>query len=446
MAGGLLSSAPSRRIRADARDVPCGEQRTGGAVEPAGMPGLQCHGPAVQPLQRIEERLDHRPPVFEARRQLRQQAAETGAESGHPGEEVLQRGVDLPQAILVSDRAGKLDREAKPGRHARRPALVGVVTMRSIETGIYLDGVEHRPIALQVGAAARELRGEPVWNRPARATEVHHADGIATTRAAEAGGFEPGRRRDESGAADDGRSRIPAMLRLQLDDAHRRAAGVAVGRRRPPSRPDAPQGGKRIAGDDPSSGPWQIDRGERSLHKFRMTTMAIAFATVLGASAARPAFAELAAGLESGFEIRLTREVRTAPAVAYRVAVRDIGRWWDPSHTYSGNARNLSLTDRPGGCLCERLPGGGVQHLQVVYVDRGRQLRMLGGLGPLQALAAQGALTWTFEPSAGGTRMRWTYRVAGLEPAAVTALSGVVETVVTQQADRLAARLGSVPR
>lgn len=174
-------------------------------------------------------------------------------------------------------------------------------------------------------------------------------------------------------------------------------------------------------------------------------TFTLAVTLVLGAGAVQPAFAELASGIQSGFEIRLTHEVSATPAEAYRVAVHDIGRWWDPSHTYSGKATNLSLADRPGGCLCERLPHGGVQHLQVVYVERGKQLRMLGGLGPLQALAAQGALTWSFEPRAGGTRMTWTYRVAGLEPSTAASLSHVVESVVAQQARRLAERLGTQP-
>lgn len=173
---------------------------------------------------------------------------------------------------------------------------------------------------------------------------------------------------------------------------------------------------------------------------------AMAFAVALGGGLMTPAHADLTPGIESGFEVRIRREVPAKPAEAYRVAVREIGRWWDPSHTYSGKATNLSLVDRPGGCLCERLPEGGVQHLQVVYVERGKQLRMLGGLGPLQSLAAQGAMTWQFEPDGAGTRMTWTYRVAGLEPTSVAALSRVVEAVVTQQADRLASRLGKRAR
>lgn len=167
----------------------------------------------------------------------------------------------------------------------------------------------------------------------------------------------------------------------------------------------------------------------------------------LGALFAGPAAAELGPALQGGFEVRLIRELpTTAPAEAYRVAVRDLGRWWNPDHTYSGKAGNLSLVDRPGGCFCEKLAAGGVQHMQVVYVERGRQLRMLGGLGPLQELAAQGALTWRFAPSGGGTRMTWTYRVAGLEPAAVGALSRVVDQVITEQADRLARRLAGETR
>lgn len=172
----------------------------------------------------------------------------------------------------------------------------------------------------------------------------------------------------------------------------------------------------------------------------------LALVPLLLALAPAPASAELAPGITSGFEVRLVRELHTTPATAYRVAVHDVGRWWNPAHTYSGVAANLSLQDRPGGCFCERLAGGGVQHLQVVYVERGKQLRLLGGLGPLQELAAQGAMTWRFERAGDGTRMTWTYRVAGLEPAAAASLARVVESVVTEQADRLTRRLEGTAR
>jgi hypothetical protein len=36
---------------------------------------------------------------------------------------------------------------------------------------------------------------------------------------------------------------------------------------------------------------------------------------------------------------------------------------------------------------------GGVRHMQVVYVDPGKTLRMIGGLGPLQSMAATGSMT-----------------------------------------------------
>ena len=70
----------------------------------------------------------------------------------------------------------------------------------------------------------------------------------------------------------------------------------------------------------------------------------------------------------------------------YNSIVDDVGLWWDSSHTFSGNAENLSIDDKAGGCFCENLENGGsVRHLEVVFVDPGKTLRMIGGLGPLSS-------------------------------------------------------------
>jgi hypothetical protein len=82
-----------------------------------------------------------------------------------------------------------------------------------------------------------------------------------------------------------------------------------------------------------------------------------------------------------------------------------VGRWWDREHTYSGDAKNLSIDPRPGGCFCEALPphGGGVQHAMVVLAIPGKTLRMVGGLGPLQESGLAGALTFEFADRGAGT-------------------------------------------
>lgn len=139
-------------------------------------------------------------------------------------------------------------------------------------------------------------------------------------------------------------------------------------------------------------------------------------------------------GFQSTTSVWVSRPARDA----YERAVGGVARWWDPAHTYSGNAGNLTLEASAGGCFCETLPGGGsVQHLEVAYVQPGAAIRLLGGLGPLQDIGAGGALTWKFETIDGRTRVTWTYRVTGMETADVAQLAGPVDQVLGLQLSRL---------
>ncbi|MGH9141645.1 MAG: ATPase, partial [Vicinamibacterales bacterium] len=110
----------------------------------------------------------------------------------------------------------------------------------------------------------------------------------------------------------------------------------------------------------------------------RCRLLAIALATVaLGA----PARAEVVESSPLGFGVRNDAVINAAPGVVYAALTEAIGRWWDPAHTFSHDARNLSLDAKPGGCLCERLPGGGgVEHLRVIYASPGKLLRLTGGV------------------------------------------------------------------
>ena len=75
-------------------------------------------------------------------------------------------------------------------------------------------------------------------------------------------------------------------------------------------------------------------------------------------------------------------------------ALLKVGRWWDEEHTYSGDARNMALDARPGGCFCEKIPGkGAIEHMRVIYVSKNEVLRLSGGLGPLQESGVTGTLT-----------------------------------------------------
>ncbi len=49
-----------------------------------------------------------------------------------------------------------------------------------------------------------------------------------------------------------------------------------------------------------------------------------------------------------------------------------VGQWWSNEHTYSGDAKRMSLQMRHGGCLCETLEdGGGIEHMRVTFFSPG---------------------------------------------------------------------------
>ncbi len=149
--------------------------------------------------------------------------------------------------------------------------------------------------------------------------------------------------------------------------------------------------------------------------------------------AAAPAHAEVVASSPSGFVVRQVMSAPVSREAAYRRFV-DIASWWSPDHTFSGDAKNLSMTPRAGGCWCEKLKDGGfVRHLDVVYAAPGETLRLSGGLGPLQEMAVSGAMAVTFEPDGNSTRVTLTYAVGGYAPSGLAALAPIVDGVIGAQ-------------
>lgn len=143
---------------------------------------------------------------------------------------------------------------------------------------------------------------------------------------------------------------------------------------------------------------------------------------------------------KSGFTVRNTFQVSVSAEKAFEKLVNDVGKWWDPAHTWSGKADNLSIEAKAGGCFCEKLENGGsVEHLTVVYVDKGKTLRMRGALGPLQEMGVTGALTFSFHESQTGTEIVLEYRVSGYSPEGLDALAPVVDEVLRNQLGRLGA-------
>ena len=149
--------------------------------------------------------------------------------------------------------------------------------------------------------------------------------------------------------------------------------------------------------------------------------------------------AEVLDSQPGGFTVSHKVIIAAAPAKVWSALGR-IGAWWDPKHTFSGDARNLAIELRPGGFFTETLPGGGsARHMVVVYADPGKLLRLQGGLGPLQAFGVDGSLTYSMKAEGAGTVLVETYDVGGHAPGGLDKLAAPVDAVMSHQVDRLAA-------
>ena len=153
---------------------------------------------------------------------------------------------------------------------------------------------------------------------------------------------------------------------------------------------------------------------------------------------ATSATAEVVEQRPDGFRLESRAVIETGtPEAAWAALVR-IGDWWSDSHTYSGDASNLSLQLRPGGCFCEQLDnGGGIEHLRVTYLQPGERVVMTGGLGPLLYEATTGVMDVKIERIAGGSRITMDYKVAGFAKGGAAELAPIVDKVLGDQMKRL---------
>src|SRR3546814_7103662 len=136
-----------------------------------------------------------------------------------------------------------------------------------------------------------------------------------------------------------------------------------------------------------------------------------------GAAMAAPAHSAVTASSDAGFAVENSVQVAADAATVYRLLSQP-GRWWNGAHSYSGSAANLRLEPVAGGCFCEALPGeegrvGSVEHARVIHAAPDRQLRLSGALGPLQAEAVIGTLTFDIAPSGKGVRVVMSPLVGG---------------------------------
>ncbi len=171
---------------------------------------------------------------------------------------------------------------------------------------------------------------------------------------------------------------------------------------------------------------------------FGTRAVACLMALATAATMARPAVAATSEVSPTGFIVTLRYDVNATPHRVWE-SLGEVGKWWNSSHTWSGNAANLSLSTQASGCYCERWGANSAEHGRVVFAAEDSVLRLQAALGPLQALAVNAVLTFAITQKEGKTALLVTYRVSGNVSAALQDLAGPVDGVIAEQARRLVA-------
>jgi uncharacterized protein YndB with AHSA1/START domain len=164
----------------------------------------------------------------------------------------------------------------------------------------------------------------------------------------------------------------------------------------------------------------------------------IALISISTAVAALPVQAEVKDASPSGFTIENSAVVPVDASTAWQALVGSVDSWWPKDHTWWGRASRLSIDARAGGCFCEIAGDRQAQHMQVVFADPQKLLRMIGGLGPLQGMGVSGVLEWRMTPVDGGTQITLWYRAGGYTPEDLSKLAPVADRVQALQLAGLA--------
>ncbi len=185
----------------------------------------------------------------------------------------------------------------------------------------------------------------------------------------------------------------------------------------------------------------------------RFLRTAFAFLLAGAALPLSPAAAETAPLGELGFVSRHQAVVSATPRDVW-LALISPSDWWQAEHTWSGDARNLTLTPQAGGCFCETIPEvdepgrftlqGSVEHMRVIQAYPEAAMRLQGALGPLQSEAVTGVLTIVISEADNGTRIVWEYVVGGAMRYDVPVIARAVDGVIGLQLTALAELLGAV--
>ena len=162
--------------------------------------------------------------------------------------------------------------------------------------------------------------------------------------------------------------------------------------------------------------------------------------TAMAAALSLPVGADVVRAAPDGFQIHLVRSSDLPSNLQY-ARMADLAAWWSPSHTYSGDAENLSLSSvSPGGQWLETWDGGEVRHGEVIAVlhqGGNHMVRFDASLGPLQGIGVEAVLTVSISADGAGSEVTMDYFVTGAGFQALNDIAPIVDGVLTEQIDRL---------
>ena len=162
------------------------------------------------------------------------------------------------------------------------------------------------------------------------------------------------------------------------------------------------------------------------------------------AATASPAFADVKAASDTGFNSVHIATVNATPAEIWKrlLSPKD---YWNKAHSWSGSSAGFYIDAQANGCFCELFQEAGengtlktvgsVEHMRVIFVQPGKELRMQGALGPLQSEAVIGTLTVAMEPAKdnAATRVSFSYVVGGYMRYKVSEIAPAVDKVLGEQ-------------
>ncbi|MCR9271276.1 MAG: SRPBCC family protein [Hyphomonadaceae bacterium] len=139
--------------------------------------------------------------------------------------------------------------------------------------------------------------------------------------------------------------------------------------------------------------------------------------------------AEVVTASPDHFTLKLEAETELAPNEVWaRLIVPS--EWWQSDHTYSGDAKNLSLDVQAGGLWREDWDGGSVWHGTVIQAHENKSLILSAPFGPLQGLAVTSVWTITLTPhEAGGTKITFDHVTNGTDASGLDQMAPAVDFV-----------------